>query len=75
MPALYRPEALTQFLVQAKRQTYAGQGDDASVSPLLPGTRQLEYCDGDFFIATFMQVLSISSARKSCITKISLSGP
>ena len=49
MTASYRREALSHFLVQAKRQTYAGQGDDATVVSLLPGTRQLEYGDGDFF--------------------------
>jgi hypothetical protein len=40
---------LTHFLIQAKHHTYAGQGDVASVAPLLPGTRQLEYRDGLFF--------------------------
>ena len=34
------------FLVTAKRQTYAAQGDDATVTPLLPGSRQLEYQQG-----------------------------
>lgn len=34
---------LAEFLVQAKRATYAGKGDDASVPPLLPASRQLEY--------------------------------
>ncbi len=38
---------LAEFLVQAKRATYASQGDDASVTPLLPGSRQLEYQLGD----------------------------
>lgn len=37
---------LTPFLVEAKRRTYAAQGDEASVSPpLVPGSRQLEYRD------------------------------
>ncbi len=49
MSASHRDEALSHFLVQAKQRTYAGQGDDATVAPLLPGTRQLEYRDGDFF--------------------------
>ena len=48
MTASYRREALSHFLVQAKQQTYAGQGDDATVTPLLPGTRQLEYRERDF---------------------------
>lgn len=38
---------LAAFLVAAKRATYAGQGDEATVRPLLPGTRQLEFRDGD----------------------------
>ena len=38
--------AFTTFLVNAKRQTYAAQGDDATVTPLLPGSRQLEYREG-----------------------------
>jgi uncharacterized protein DUF5680 len=35
---------LAEFLVEAKRRTYAGLDDDATVSaPLLPGAKQLEY--------------------------------
>lgn len=41
-------EQLANFLVQAKRSTYAAQGDAASVAPLLPGVTQLEYALGDF---------------------------
>lgn len=37
------------FLLQAKRSTYAGQGDEATVTPLVPGSKQLEYRDGDYF--------------------------
>ncbi|MBI4670679.1 MAG: hypothetical protein HY741_03295 [Chloroflexi bacterium] len=36
-------EQLAQFLVAAKRATYAAQGDSASVTPLLPSSRQLEF--------------------------------
>ncbi len=36
-------QQLAEFLTAAKRATYAAQGDDASVTPLLPGSRQLEY--------------------------------
>jgi hypothetical protein len=37
---------LAAFLVEAKRRTYAAQGDEAGVTPpLLPGSRQLEYRD------------------------------
>ena len=42
------PQAeLITFLCKAKRQTYAAQGDDATVTPLLTGSRQLEYVEGD----------------------------
>lgn len=43
------PERLTKFLVEAKRSTYAAQGDDASVQPLLNGSKQLEYRSGGYF--------------------------
>ncbi|MBX5455343.1 MAG: hypothetical protein IRZ31_00455 [Thermogemmatispora sp.] len=33
------------FLLEAKRHTYAALGDAASVRPLLPGSRQLEWRD------------------------------
>ena len=39
-------EALIRFLLEAKRRTYAAQGDEATVTPLLPGSKQLEYEDG-----------------------------
>ncbi|SRR6266496_753769 len=43
-------EELVKFLVKAKMNTYASQGDEATVkSPLLPDTHQLEYSEGPFF--------------------------
>lgn len=42
-------ESILDFLVESKRQTYAAQGDNASVTPLLPGSRQLEYRNGSLF--------------------------
>jgi hypothetical protein len=42
-------DSLEVFLIKAKKNTYASQGDNASVEPLLPGTKQLEYQEGDFF--------------------------
>lgn len=36
------------FLIKAKKATYAGQGDEATTSPLLPGSKQLEYQDRPF---------------------------
>ena len=40
-------EQFVDFLLEAKRTTYAGQGDEATVTPLVPGSKQLEYRDGD----------------------------
>jgi hypothetical protein len=48
MTSAFSREALTDFLLRAKRHTYAAQGDDATVTPLLPGTKQLEYREGPF---------------------------
>ena len=42
------PPGFAQFLRSAKAATYAAQGDDASVTPVLPDSRQLEYRDGTF---------------------------
>jgi hypothetical protein len=41
-------EQFVDFLLEAKRATYAGQGDEATVTPLVPGSKQLEYRDGDY---------------------------
>jgi hypothetical protein len=42
-------DRLVRFLLEAKRRTYAGLDDDATVStPLLPGSKQLEHRDGEF---------------------------
>lgn len=41
-------DELTSFLIDAKIATYASMGDDASVQPLLKGSRQLQYADGGF---------------------------
>jgi hypothetical protein len=40
--------ALARFLAEAKKRTYASQGDSATVKPLLSGTHQLEYSQGTF---------------------------
>ncbi len=42
-------KSVRDFLIEAKRHTYAAQGDDASVVPLLPGSRQLEYGNESLF--------------------------
>lgn len=41
-------EELLRFLLEAKRRTYAAQGDEATVTPLLPGSKQLEWREGDW---------------------------
>ena len=41
-------EQFVDFLLEAKRRTYAGQGDEATVTPLVPGSKQLEHRDGDY---------------------------
>src|SRR5438876_531359 len=39
---------LSAFLVEAKRRTYAGLDDDATVpAQIFPGSKQLEYREGD----------------------------
>jgi hypothetical protein len=42
-------DGLIKFIVDAKKSSYATQGDTQSVIPLLPGTKQLEYRQGDYF--------------------------
>jgi hypothetical protein len=50
IPLAPSKDALVQFLVKAKKATYASQGDAATVKTvLLPGSRQLEFTDGQFF--------------------------
>lgn len=45
---LERSGEFLRFLLQAKRHTYASQGDEATVSPLLAGSKQLEWQEGDW---------------------------
>ncbi len=47
MSLLTSPEFL-RFLMAAKRATYAAQSDLAATTPLLPGSKQLEFAEGDF---------------------------
>jgi hypothetical protein len=49
MNAVSLPNGFMQFLVAAKRATYATRGDVASVSPVLLDSKQLEYRDAEFF--------------------------
>src|SRR5690348_12085680 len=39
----------TEFLVEAKKRTYAAQGDEATVPPLLNDSKQLEYSRDAYF--------------------------
>lgn len=45
----FTDDSFLHFLLQAKHHTYASQSADAAVTPLLPGSQQLEYRDGNFF--------------------------
>jgi len=52
------PLGFVEFLRAAKAATYAAQGDEASVAPLLPGSKQLEFHDGsllyrDIYVGLF----------------------
>jgi Domain of unknown function (DUF5680) len=47
VPRSYSVE-LIEFVSKAKLATYAALGDEASVSPLLPESKQLEYREGEF---------------------------
>lgn len=42
------PPGFVEFLRAAKAATYAAQGDDTSVAPVLPDSKQLEFRDGSF---------------------------
>jgi hypothetical protein len=42
-------DSFIPFLVEAKKNTYAAQGVDASVPPSLNGSKQLEYRCGNYF--------------------------
>jgi hypothetical protein len=42
------PQEFVRFLRTAKTATYAAQGDEASVAPVLQDAKQLEYCEGTF---------------------------
>lgn len=46
---MYLIEEFLEFLIEAKKSTYASQGDEASVPPQFNGSKQLEYKSGDYF--------------------------
>jgi len=41
-------EGMEEFLAEARRRTYAAQGDEASRRALMPGARQFEHREGHF---------------------------
>jgi hypothetical protein len=52
-PGDSQPEEFLRFLLEAerletKRRTYAAQGDEATVPPVLLGAKQLEWREGDW---------------------------
>lgn len=46
---MHSEKALLDFLIRAKKATYASQGDEASVPSLLEGSRQLEFRSDPYF--------------------------
>jgi hypothetical protein len=72
---------LSAFLVAAKRRTYAGLDDDATVSePLLRGSKQLEYSEHDlsyrdiYFGMAFFVGQETVTARERVIWSMSYAG-
>jgi Domain of unknown function (DUF5680) len=64
---------LAAFLLRAKRATYAVQGDEATVTPLLTGSRQLEYRERELFyrdvyfgVASFAGLETVYEADAPC---------
>ena len=46
MNNIFKENVFIDFLVRAKLNTYAAQGDESSVEPVLIGSKQLEYKEG-----------------------------
>jgi hypothetical protein len=72
---------LAAFLVAAKRRTYAGLDDDATVAaPILPGSKQLEYREPDlsyrdiYFGMSFFVGQETVTANERVIWSMSYSG-
>ena len=49
MDNIVKENMFIDFLIRAKRNTYAAQGDESSVEPVLIGSKQLEYKEGLLF--------------------------
>ena len=74
-------EKLSAFLVAAKRRTYAGLDDNATVaSPLISGSKQLDYRDGDlsyrdiYFGLAYFVGQEVVSAQQQPIWSMSYAG-
>jgi hypothetical protein len=72
---------LSAFLVEAKRRTYAGLDNDATVStPLIPGSKQLEYSDRElnyrdlYFGMAFFVGQEVVTANRQAIWSMSYAG-
>ena len=72
---------LAAFLVEAKRRTYAGLDDDATVStPIIAGSKQLEYSDNElsyrdiYFGMAFFVGQEVVSGTQRAIWSMSYAG-
>jgi hypothetical protein len=72
---------LAAFLVDAKRRTYAGLDDDATVAtPIVPGSKQLEYSDGElsyrdiYFGMAFFVGQEVVAANQRAVWSMSYAG-
>ena len=72
---------LSAFLVEAKRRTYAGLDDDATVAAqIFPGSKQLEYREGDlsyrdiYFGMTYFVGQEVVQAGERVIWSMSYAG-
>lgn len=72
---------LPTFLVEAKRRTYAGLDDDATIAaPIVPGSKQLEYRDHDlhyrdiYFGMTYFVGQEVVSNGQKAIWSMSYAG-
>jgi len=72
---------LSAFLAEAKRRTYAGLDDDATVSaPIIPGSKQLEYSDRDlsyrdiYFGMAYFVGQEVVTAKQQAIWSMSYAG-
>ncbi|MHB8270667.1 DUF5680 domain-containing protein [Bradyrhizobium sp.] len=72
---------LAAFLVEAKRRTYAGLDDDATVAtPVIPGSKQLDYSNGElsyrdiYFGMAFFVGQEVVTDKQQAIWSMSYAG-